>query len=214
MNPSGNEQFIHGNFKMDRRPPGGFRREVVPFADGDISKLADITGPADLVLEATNDGGELAPWFVDEWWVDLIERFAEHPITIVIAPTQASLVNADVLHYMEMLHRVTPNWRLIAFAFPGDLRSLDDIELIARSPYHEVRFIDSMRPGVKKDERMTTDLPLEELFGGIRRTQAEVNAKRPVLVRLPAKAADVFGLWPSQSAFADRRSAPIGRTYA
>lgn len=214
MSASGNDQFMNSNFQMDRRPPEGVRREVVTFDHGDTSQFENLPGPADLVLETTNDGGDLAAWFVDEWWLHLIERLAEQPVTIVIAPTPVSLLHSSVLHQMEMLHRVSPNWRLMAYAFPTDVRSLDDIELIARSPYHEVRLIDDLRPGAEHSERMTTGLPLDELIGSIRRAQADVNLNLPVLVRLPAKAAEVFGLWPSRSGFIDKRSAAIGKTLA
>lgn len=190
MSSSGTEQFTNSNFLMDRKAPTPASRGIIRYEDDPVARINEFRAPLELRVEATNDEGELAAWFIDEWWLMLIGRLVEERTTIVLAPTSGSLLHSGVLHQMEMLRRVAPNWRLTAYAYPSDVKSLDDIELLARSPYHEVRFHDQTRPGVENSGRMTAGLPLEELLGSIRREQARINATRPILARIPAHATE------------------------
>ena len=141
----------------------------------------------ELTIEATNADGELALWFDDYWWTDLIERWGHDSVTLHLAPTPGALTHPVVLHQMEMVCRVAPRWRMVGHAYRTDISSADSIELLASSPYHEVRFVDQARPdGSDSTRRGSLDLTVEELFGRIRREQIRVGSTRPVLVRLPA----------------------------
>ncbi len=155
---------------------------------GDLGGAAP-AGPKELTIEATNREGELAQWFDDYWWIDLIERWGFEQVTLHIAPTPGALTHPVVLHQMEMVRRVAPRWRIVGHAYRNDILSDETIESLASSPYHEARFIDQTRPDVPTPARGGSfDWAIEVLFGRIRREQTRIGAARPVLVRLPSDA--------------------------
>lgn len=171
-----------------RCPPGESVRITASFDSTGELEGEFPAGPKELTIEATNDEGELAVWFDDYWWTDLIERWGYDPVTLHLAATSAALTHPVVLHQMEMVCRVAPRWRMVGHAYRTDISSDDSIELLAASPYHEVRFIDEARPGgpaLSSPGRV--DLPIEELFGRIRTEQIRIGATRPVMVRLPSR---------------------------
>jgi len=145
-------------------------------------------GPLQIVIESTNAEGDLAPWFHDDWFTELIRRFAEDYVTLRIAPTPGALLHPCVWHQAEMVRRVLPHWRVIVTAYLSDLRTTEDIRAIASSPFHEVRFFDQIRAGAYLHNRMSPSMTVEELIGRIRREQSTHTGRSPVLVRLPAQA--------------------------
>ncbi len=191
MRPIKTRADLRNATQRHRRPPGSPVKRTVRF--GGNGELGDekLTAPFELILEVTGAEGELADWFGDEWWMALIERWGDDPITVQIAATHAALLHPVVLHELEMVFRVAPRWRMVGNVYPGDLLTSEDVELVARSPYHEVRFVDPAPPAGSQVDRTRHALPVEELFGRIRREQSRIGAARPILVRLPAGAAGV-----------------------
>ena len=175
-----------------RRPPTKPHHIRIPF-DGD-GELGDdiVPAPLELAIEATNAEGEVAAWFSDYWWTEVIQRWGEEPVTVHIAPTPSALLHLVVLNKLEMLHRVAPRWRVVGHTYASEVATDDAIESLAISPYDEVRFIDQPRPGVMPDRRRW-ELPLGELFACIRRAQDRSGARRPILTRLPPSAAADLG---------------------
>jgi len=148
-------------------------------------------GPVELTIEATNTKLEIAPWLADEWWTEVIQRWADCPVTVHIAPTPGALLLPVVLHQLQMLRRVTPSWWLVGHAYLDDLPTEDAVAELVKSPYHEVRFIDQPRWGAPERDRFSWAPPLEELFARIRREQTRLGTTAPVLVRLPSTNAKV-----------------------
>ncbi|MFQ5590992.1 MAG: hypothetical protein ACE5HE_07510 [Phycisphaerae bacterium] len=179
-----------------RNPPGEPLRITASFADAAVLSAEHPAGPKEITLEATSAEGELASWFDDYWWIDLIERWGYDAVTLQIEPTPGALLHPVVLHQMEMVGRVAPRWRMVGHAYRSDVSSDDSVALIAASPYNEVRFLDQTRPGSPVPTGPGRwGLSIDELFGRIRREQVRIGATRPVLVRLPAR-----GDTPSASA--------------
>ncbi|UCE61175.1 MAG: hypothetical protein JSU63_05380 [Phycisphaerales bacterium] len=173
--------------QQKRRPPGEVVRVTARF-DSDGVLQEDLTSaPAEVMIEATDSEGEVAVWFDDYWWTDLIERWVDDPITLHITQTPGALLHPVVLHQMEMVGRVAPRWRMVGHSYRSDVSTDDAIESLACSAYHEVRFLDQTRPGAPRSDREGLDLSVDELFGRIRREQVRLGATRPVLVRLPAQ---------------------------
>lgn len=173
--------------EQQRRAPTSATHLVATFAGG--GRLLDDVppGPLQVVIESTNAEGSLAAWFHDDWFTELIRRFGDDFVTLRIAPTPDALLHPCVWHQAEMVRRVLPHWRVIATAYLSDVRTTEDIGAVAASPFHEVRFFDQVRAGAYLHARMSPPMTVEELFGRIRRQQAEHTGRSPVLVRLPAR---------------------------
>ena len=144
--------------------------------------------PSELWLDATDVDGEIASWFEDGWWTEVINRWGEDPLTIHISPTPASLLHPVVLYGVEMVRRVAPRWRIVGHAYAEEVCLDSTVEAIARSPYHEVRFIDTPRPETPPAARVDPPFPVEELMSRVRRAQLAVRRTWPVLVRVASDA--------------------------
>ncbi len=173
-----------------RRSPGEPFRVHAAFQDGAALGDEIIPGPIDLEIEATGADGEVAPWFHDVWWMEVLQRWGDGLVTVQILPTPAALLHPVIMHHLEMIARVAPRWRLVGHAYLGDVSTDDDIALLARSPYHEVRFFDQTRPRRTLSDRCSSVQEMGELFGKVRSEQLHIKTTRPILVRLPAPAAD------------------------
>ena len=172
--------------RQSRCRPGQPAPVLVAHA-GDGSIAADLPkGAIELTLEVTDAHGELAPWLDDLWWTEVIQRWCDDPIAVKFLPTPGAALHPVVLYQVEMLRRVVPGWRVLAQAYVDDLVSDDDINQIADSAYHEVRFFDQRRPGKPVSDRFREAPPIQELFGRIRMAQARMYRATPILVRLPA----------------------------
>ena len=168
-----------------RRPPAEPVCLEATFDDDRILQVSEEDAPDEIKVHVTNNEGELGEWVTDQWWSQFLRMWGDAPLTVRIAPTPAALLNPIVLYQIEMLHRVAPRWRLVGYAYADEVSGDQDVEAIAESPYHEVRFLDTPRPGSVQVSHNTGDVrSIEELFGDIRRAQAEVGVTRPILVRL------------------------------
>jgi len=146
----------------------------------------DASGPVELTIEATDADLDFALWLTDEWWAGVIQRWADRPVTIHVSPTPAALLHPVLVYQLAMLRRVTPTWRLVGHGYVDDVVTDGAVTELARSPYHEVRFTEQYRPGVRAPERRSWTLALEELFGRVRKAQMSVGTFTPILIRLPS----------------------------
>ena len=179
------------------RPTERFEVHIAAESLGELPKTTP-SGPIDLTVEVTTAVGHLSPWFDADWWTDVISRWADEPITIHISPTPAALLHPVTLHHLETLHRVVPRWRIVGHAYLDDVVSPEAVARVARSSYHEVRFVDALRFRSQASDRGIAAPCVEELFAQIRREQASANTTRPILVRLPAPKANVSEAPPSK----------------
>lgn len=166
-----------------RRPPHQPVIVEVPFEGSDEIAVGLPAAPLQLNIMATDHTGETAPWFDDTWWTELIARYADDTLSIVMAATPSALLHPIVLHHLEMLFRVVPGWRIAGYAFVDDLQTNEEWEQAARSPYHELRIVDRLRnPALASRIEVR---PVEEVIGAIRAAQQRMSATRPVLTRMP-----------------------------
>ena len=172
--------------QQKRRPPDEPTRVDVGFTGNGEFSGDSTSGPIELTIEATNADGDLAGWFDDFWWTDVIERWGCDFVTLHLAPTTQALLHPVVLHQMEMVSRVAPRWRIVAQVYRDDVATEDAIESLACSPYHEIRFIDEERCVSAHADRASLGLPIDDLFGRIRKDQSRLQTTRPVLVKSPA----------------------------
>jgi hypothetical protein len=167
-----------------RRPPAEPVCLEATFDDDRILEVSEDDAPDEIKVHLTNENGELGEWVTDQWWSQFLRMWGHAPLTVKIAPTPAALLNPIVLYQIEMLHRVAPRWRLIGYAYADEVRDSEDVEAIAQSAYHEIRFLDRPRPGSARAPSSGNVRSIEGLLADIRRVQAEVGATRPILVRL------------------------------
>ena len=166
------------------RPVEACRLVISYDSGGHLGDMASVA-PVELALQLTDADGEIAAWFDDYWWAEILERFGDEKLTIHIEPTPSALLHAVVLFHLDMIYRVAPPWRVVGHAYRSDLCDTNAVEALAKSAYHEVRFFDQDRPGTARSDRCLMGVPLEELFGQIRREQTQLDRTAPVLVRVP-----------------------------
>ncbi len=168
---------------LRRRPPGESERLVFA-ADGN-GDHGDAAGrpPDEITLELTDAAGEVAGWCDDAWWLEALRRWKERSLSVHVAPTPDALSHPVGLHYLEMLRRVVPAWRVIAEIALCEV-SDDMIAHLAALPCHELRIID--RPFTSTEASRLTSIRIDELFGRLREAQARLGVTRPALVRMPA----------------------------
>lgn len=177
-----------------RRGPGEAVRlpAYVPAEEEARDQVAKDTipeaAPSELWLDATDADGEVASWFDDGWWTEVITRWGDDPLSIHISPTPAALLHPVVLYGVEMVRRVAPRWRIVGHAFAEEVCLDATTEAIARSPYHEVRFIDTPRPDTPPAVRLDPPFPVEELMSRVRRAQMAARRTWPILVRVASDA--------------------------
>lgn len=186
MDPASRDR-VRTTTEHHRKPPAPAEKARVLFAgSGELAPELS-NHPIELFLEVTDAEGELATWFHDGWWTEMLARWAETPITVFVEPTPLALLHPVVLYEVEMLYRMAPQWRLVGYVYRDDLSTDDDVATLAGSAYQEVRFIDENRPGQFLNDRLDCEIKIEQLFARIRREQARVGSTRPALVRLPSK---------------------------
>lgn len=175
-----------------RRPPRCHRSIIVPFEPGDnfLSTLREC--PAEITIEATDANAAVAAWLDDAWCLDILKRWADEPLAMHVAPTPGAVLHPVVLHLVEMVRRVAPRWRLVGHMHVEDVRTQGEIEKLAGSMFHEVRFIDAdRRDGMRDDRTDRTDgaaRPIAELLGLLRAEQIRFATTTPVWVRVPGAA--------------------------
>jgi hypothetical protein len=163
------------------------REPVCLEAKFDEDRVVDVDDdykPDEVEVHATNEDGEVADWLTDHWWYQFLQPWAEVPVTVRIMPTPGGLLHPVVLSQMEMLRRVAPRWRLVAYAYPDELPTHEEAATLARSAYHEVRFYAQARSTDETAHLAAESRPIEQLFGDIRRIQGEAGVTQPILIRL------------------------------
>ncbi len=162
------------------RPQHGIRIEAA--SDGSLGPT-DAPTPTDMYLEATTPDGETASWFDDWWWMECLSRWKNDHLIVHIQPTPAALLHPVVLHHMEMVRRVAPNWRVIGLCWLEELDLEASPEAIARSPYHEVRISDAPMPQAAAEANPNRPARIQDLVGAVRRAQKAIGRTLPVLTR-------------------------------
>jgi hypothetical protein len=177
-----------------RRPPGvPLRVQVELTHDGDGSLPApEPSGPpappAELWLEATTPEGVLSPWLNDLWWSDVLQAWGDELLSVHILPTPTALLHPWLNSQLKMVRRVAPRWRLVGHAYAHECSQDTELEAIATSLYHEVRFIETAPPS---GENGSADKPtVAELIRRVRDRQTELGIQQPVLVCLPMGKSD------------------------
>ena len=156
-------------------------RYVVP---GDGAHPPNSTpNPTDLLIEATSADGEMVPWFDDCWWMECLARWKDSTLTVHILPSPAALFHPVVFHHVEMMRRLVPTWRIVGYGWLEEMDLDAAPEAIARSPYQEVRIIDSPMPDSVGSKNPRHAARLEDLIGAVRRAQRELGRTMPVLTR-------------------------------
>jgi hypothetical protein len=164
----------------------------VPF-DGPLEPLAALTEPpADLRLATTDDSGEVAHWFDDYFWVELIQRWGKVGLSITFLPTANALLHSVLDHHVRMLRRVAPIWRMTGQCYLTDLEPDGALPQAALSLYHELHIIDAPRNPALPSAK---PLRVEDAMARIRQIQAANNRTTPIVVccrptvpRSPARA--------------------------
>lgn len=175
-----------------RRAPDCSRVVRLPFGQGVRLDTLDAHPPLDLRLEATDSAGALATWLDDGWWTQLLSRWCDETVTVTLSPTRDALLHPVLLHQLEMLRRVALAWRLIGIAYRDDVRPNDPaaVRALSTSPYHEVRFLDAVRPVQTRRQESEACAPLADLLAAIRADQLRHGRTTPILVRAPIDAVD------------------------
>jgi len=169
------------------------RPQIISEVNVSIDGIGEIeetkaAGPVLLNIEATDQHGEVAPWFDDFWWTEVLQRWANRMVTVQIAATPHAVLHPVIIYHMDMLDRVAPRWRTLAYTYTNEFSDTEAIEAIARSPFHEVRFLEGPRPDANSRERLACHVRADKLFGDVRRIQARIGSSRPILTRLPSSA--------------------------
>ena len=169
-----------------RRAPGGIKTVHIK-ADSD-GTLGDELGlfPTDIRIEATYDDGQIATWFSDDWWIELLQRYKDRPLTLHMMPTAEALLHPIVLHELEMVRRLQTPWRLIGHCYLSDIGHPMLISKIVASPYDEIRVVTENRPNNGKAVLRTSQLSLAELLERVKSQQMAEQSVYPLLTRAPS----------------------------
>lgn len=194
--------------QRSRHAPGRTSVFVVEF--GGKGELPAETPPGliELTIQATNEEFDIAQWFDADWWTDVIQRWADHPVTVHIAPTPGALLHPVVLLHLESLRRVVPGWRLVGHAMPEDLESQDAVAQLAVTGYHEVRFHGQPSSDTACTDRGASRQTAEQVMARLREELNRLGAKTPILVRLPAGSAEITDDSVAHSAEPSRDTEP------
>jgi hypothetical protein len=137
-----------------------------------------IDAPSELHLEPTGPDGETALWLDDFFWLELIQRWPQKPLTIHYLPTPHGLLHPVVLHQLTMLRRVTPEWRLIGHCYRSDLAGESQQAQAALSLYHEIHIRNEARVG----SSTAGLLSMEALLAKLSQLQAANRRTAPIIV--------------------------------
>jgi hypothetical protein len=179
---------IRNATQRNRRAPGEPAEVFVPFGGDGAMRDDVVLGPLELTIEATDCEMTLAYWLNDEWWTDVIRRWAGCLVTVHIAPTPGALLHPVVIHQLMMLRRLTPHWRLVGHAYTDKVATENAVSQVAQSPYHEIRFAVAPGRGEPSADPCVLDLSIDELFGRVHEEQSRLGTTAPVLLRMPSTA--------------------------
>ena len=116
-------------------------------------------------------------------------------MVVHVLPSEAALLHPVVLHFVAMIARVAPKWRVVGYGYAAEISGDAAIERLATSAYDEVQFVAGVRPGICSTAPPPHALRVEDLFNRVRRIERERGLSRPVLTRarslppVPAEAA-------------------------
>lgn len=164
-----------------RRPPQQARRVFFPCTDAGEFPQVDATKPLELMIAATDSTGEPAVWLTDAWWIDAVQLWKNQPVTVHLLATPGSLLNPVILHQLNMLKRIVPQWKVVAEGYVGDIHGSERLEYLAMSAYDDVRLIDGHRPGSAIGSMSIT---LAEVCARIGEIQAKHRISRPIITTL------------------------------
>lgn len=168
-----------------RRPPSGTKTiHIKADSDGDITDELGLY-PTDIKLEATLEDGQIAQWFSDDWWIDMLQRFKDRSLSLHIMPTTDGLLHPIVLHELEMVRRLQTPWRLIGHCYLGDVGHSMLVSKVSLSPYDEIRVIPADRPESDRTVKREAQLTFEELAEQVRTVQIAEKTVYPLLTRAP-----------------------------
>lgn len=162
-----------------RRRPGVVRLLQIPFAGVDELAIDPAEPPTELHIEPTGPSGETALWLDDFFWLGLIQTMPRHSLTVRFAPTPDALLHPVILHQLNMIRRVSPEWRLVGQCYVSDLAGEHRLAQAALSVYHEIRIHDAVRPG---SSRTAESLRIEDALERIREVQAANKRTTPLIV--------------------------------
>lgn len=164
-----------------RRPPQQPQRVFFPCAGAGECPQVDATKPLELMIAATDSTGEPAIWLTDAWWIDAVQLWKDQPVTVHLLATPGSLLNPVILHQLNMLKRIVPQWKVVAEGYVGDIHGSERLEYLAMSAYDDVQLIDGHRPGSPIGSMSIT---LAEVCARIGEIQAKHRIARPIITTL------------------------------
>ena len=165
-----------------RRPPQQPQRAFFPCAGGGERPHVEATRPLELIIAPTDSNGEPVVWLTDAWWIETVQLWKDQPVTVHLLATPDSLLNPVILHQLNMLKRVVPQWKVAAEGYVGDIRGSERLEYLALSPYDDVRLIDGHRPGSPIGSSACDGLA--EVCARIGEIQAKHRITRPIITTL------------------------------
>ncbi len=128
------------------RPPQPQRLFFPASGEGGCDTVLEQNRPVEICIETTDAEGCAAAWLTDQWWIQ-VQSACKHTITtVVILPTPNAMLDAVVLHQLEMLRRITPHWRLICYVDMADIPADVRLERLASLPYDEIRIVEGPEP--------------------------------------------------------------------
>ncbi|NOX59936.1 MAG: hypothetical protein GXP29_13915, partial [Planctomycetes bacterium] len=122
---------------------------------------------------------ETAAWLDDYFWMDLIQRWSDAPISIHLQPTPQVMQHEIINHQLNMLRRVVPHWRLIGQCYISDLEVQSVLQQTAVAVYHEVHILDGRRTDAPTSK---PSLDVEEAIAGMRDIQRANKRSTPIFV--------------------------------
>lgn len=167
-----------------RRPTRANVRVFSAECDGSLGPETD-PPPTDLRLDTTYPDGSIVAWFNDYWWIEVLRRWKDRPLTIHVLPTPDAVLHPAVLHELEMVRRLMSPWRLIGHCYVSDIGHPSILRRVAVNPYDEVRVIDSDRPSSDAFGTASAVLTIAEVFKRVHEIQRDEQTARPLLTRAP-----------------------------
>ena len=178
---------------MDRRKVTTARRHRpssvdvrVLTADGDGALGPEIAPtPSEVHLEVTYNDGQVVTWFDDNWWLEILRRWKDRPLTIHFKPTPDALLHSFLIHELEMVRRLMVPWRLVGHCYLSDIGHPLLMSRVAVNPYDEIRIIDMERPSSDEFETKPSNVRFEDVISRVHEIQHRERIGRPIITRAP-----------------------------
>lgn len=168
------EQVRRQSSQKRVRPSHSFR--VTLSANGRGQRpTVEPSRPLHILLEATDPDGELVEWLNDDWWIETLREWKDRLVTLTLMPTPSAMLHPVVYHQLEMIRRVSPNWRIEAQVHGEELSNQASHERLLAGPYDEVVLLSSPNESNGNNGQVLKDL-LQSLHG--RKSALGVNRPR------------------------------------